>query len=245
MATTRLTRRAGLAATSTATVSGRVTYRDRLDVVHPAREVSVYVMVVVAGGGDDRVVPATTDADGRFTLTFVPSDGDEYYAEADTQNQTAVVRNPDDRPYTVTSGHRTLQPGDSWSNVALNLPQASEAGRAFALFDALKTVSDYYDRIKRPGWDSRLTVTYPSGTNKTYANADGVFIAGGDVRCDRDWCKEDAFDWDVLAHEVGHVVADQADIDDSAGGDHIWCNDAWSGDKSERMADRIAEQRRR
>ena len=92
-------------------------------------------------------------------------------------------------------------------------------------------------RLRAPvAWESQrlgapgLNIRYPSSDGGSYATrADEVItIAGGNVQCGSSWCKEDVLDWDVIAHEVGHVVAYRGDIDSSPGGNHDVCDDAWT-----------------
>jgi lysophospholipase L1-like esterase len=224
-----------VAAAADTTVTGTVTYQDRNSTTRPVRSGKVD-LVNTAG---DVYATARTNAAGSFTLTALGGVTGSFRVIASSDNPYGAINRADPGPpYTVYSVTRNLQPGTTWSGVGFALTRDSLDGRAFALLDAMYTVGGFYQQIRQSSWPSRLTVRYPSGSDLSYTNGFLIQIAGGDTTCGSTWCYEDAFNWDVLAHEVGHVVAAYAGMTSSPGGAHNICDAAWTGGRSK--ADAVA-----
>lgn len=219
------------------TVSGRVTYRDSDNTVRPVRGGTVNLGQTNGSlSGQGR-----TDDNGYYTVTSSSLMAGSYYVQAVTSNYSSRVANRGGVEYNAYSTTFTMNPGDTRTGVAIDLDQASEVGRAFALLDAGRTVGDYYRRIRDPQWSFQLIpIIYPSGDHRSYFDGSWIYIRGGDTRCGTQWCPEDAFDWDVLAHESGHLVARAAGIDASPGGQHEVCENAWFGSRSKQDAVALA-----
>lgn len=217
---------ANRAAAATTRVSGQATYTYPGAGTRYLREASV-ALVSSTGSTYAR---SKTDAYGVFSLTTTTLPGPTSLAvQVTTENPAGVVRTRSGVLYSAMSGYRSLSPGQSWDTVAVALTTASETTNAFALLDALRSAGGYYQRIRATGWDPGIVVTYPSATNTSFTSRTThvIQISGGETRCGEYWCPEDAYDWDVLAHETGHVVAYQAGIDASPGGEHFVCDNAW------------------
>jgi hypothetical protein len=219
-------------ATTTLTVSGTASYRDRNGSVRPVRSGTVEL---VDSGGVVHITGTTRD-DGSFTLSTSEVFGSMTVAvRISTQSAYGVVFQPNGSYWTAYSALQTVTSGSTWSGVSIVLNRDTEANRGFAVLDELRTLGAYYQSIRDPGWPvTRLGVTYPSGTvdSSTDRGTRLIDISGGETLCTypdghTDWCPEDAYDWDVAAHESGHVVAFQGGFDASAGGAHNVCTNAW------------------
>lgn len=228
---------AGSAATTT--VSGRATYTFRDGSVRAVREGQL-TLVDTAG---TTYVSGRTDSAGYFSLATTGLDAPASVAVRLTaDNPAGSVRTASSTPFTTMSGYRTLSAGQSWTGVAVALTTFTETNNAFAVLDAVRTAGGYYQRIRSADWDAKIGVIYPSGDDRSFADrvTHLIRISGGETRCGTGWCTEDAFDWDVLAHETGHVVAFQAGIHASPGGIHYVCNNGWTGGTSKTDAVRLA-----
>lgn len=184
-----------------------------------------------------------TDGTGNFTLVTTGLLATTSVAvKVTADNPAGFVWTRSSAPFYTMSGYRSLSPGATWTGVAIALTTATETNGAFALLDAVRTAGGYYQRIRSADWDVRIGVRYPSGSVSSFADRSThvIDISGGETMCGTAWCPEDAFDWDVLAHETGHVVAYQAGIDASPGGPHNVCDNAWSGSRSKADAVRLA-----
>lgn len=216
------------AAAGNATVTGRVRYTYTDGSLHAARgalvRLETQVGVVAAAG--------RVNDDGSYALTGPVSDIDgEYFVRVYSDVSSARVWSGSSTDtFFANTVARRLRPGDLWAGADLELGGTSETAKAFAIADAARTVGDYYQSKRRADWDSRLTIRYPSGTDGSFARSSEhvIYIGGGETRCGSNWCPEDAFDWDVVAHESGHIVAYNAGMDASPGGDHNICDDAWT-----------------
>jgi lysophospholipase L1-like esterase len=180
---------------------------------------------------------ARTDSSGSFTLTTTGLTGaTSIGVRLTADNPAGAVSTPTGAAYYVTSTFASLSPGGTRTGVALTLATGSETTNAFALLDAVRTAGAYYQRIRDTAWDARLGVRYPSGSDVTSMNKTThlITVSGGQTQCGTRPCFEDAYDWDVLAHEVGHVVAYQGGFADSQGGQHFVCAGIWTtGSKSD------------
>lgn len=216
-------------AVATTRITGTITYRDRNNVSHPVRGATVeFVDIMNAIYGSAR-----TTSTGTFSITATITVTKTYWVRVSSDVANGWVANNINPRYTAFSASKNVAPGSTWSGVTINLTRDSLEGRAFALLDALYTVSNYYVSIRQPSWQAKLGVIYPSGDNLSYADSNGlIFIRGGDTQCGGTWCSEDAFDWDVLGHESGHIVGRAAGMINSPGGPHDVCAHAWSGGRS-------------
>lgn len=181
---------------------------------------------------------------GSFSITgSIPRDGDEWAVELTADAGVAVVYDPSRSGYhTITStATRVLNSGSSWTGVDLNAKVATDEGRAFAILDAAKTVGDFYTPRRRDGWTSTFEFSYPQESSATDKWTNLISIEGGiALHCGGEECEEDAFDWDVVAHETGHVVANEAGMNESPGWSHNGCDDAWTGSRSKEDAAKLA-----
>ncbi len=180
---------------------------------------------LVDSGGAVHITGTTRD-DGSFTLSTSEAFGSMTVAvRISTQSAYGVVFQPNGSYWTAYSALQTVTSGSTWSGVAIVLDRDTETNRGFAILDELRTLGAYYQGIRDAGWPvARLGVSYPSGEPSSFADraTNLIYISGGETLCDypdghTDWCPEDAYDWDVVAHESGHVVAYQGGFDASAG----------------------------
>lgn len=127
-----------------------------------------------------------------------------------------TTNDPDGRPLPgdFRIGASTVQlnqNADFAQPVVTNLPgNATDIGKAFAIFDAMITGARYADHLGSAG----TFVNVISPFTGTFAVDDGAGTYRIYVRSD------DAFDWDVMVHELGHVISTANKFDDSPGGDH-------------------------
>jgi hypothetical protein len=216
---------------TTLTVSGTASYRDRNNIARPVRSGTVEL---VDSGGVVHISGSTRD-DGSFTLSTSEVFGSMTVAvRISTQSAYGVVVQPNGSYWTAYSAPQTVTSGSTWSGVTIVLDRDSETNRGFAVLDQLRSLGAYYQAIRDPAWPvTRLGVRYPSGSRNSFTDsAHLISIAGGETLCTysdghTDWCPEDAHDWDVTAHESGHVVADLGGFAASPGGDHNVCDNAW------------------
>lgn len=224
-------------ADTTATVKGTVTYHDRDGTARPVRHAWVAVEEVQTAG---IVAHGRTADDGSFSLTFQP-DGcytTAYEILVRSDDGYGVVADNIDGvlPYEVMSTS-TFKPcaQETLLGTDVDIPKTNTRGKAFALLDALDTVGSYYAGIRESGWPASLTVRYPGTNEVTSASGDHpITVPGNSVQCDTGACPEEAFDWDALAHESGHVVAMSAGFSagvDTSGG-HYVCANAWKQEET-------------
>jgi hypothetical protein len=231
-------------AETTLTVSGTASYRDRAGIARPVR--SGRVELVDSGGAVH--ISGTTRDDGSFTLSASEAFGSMTVAvRISTQSAYGVVFQPNGSYWTAYSAPQTVTSGSTWSGVAIVLARdTGETNRGFAILDQLRSLGAYYQSIRDPAWPvTRLGVSYPSGSRYSSADPDThlIRIAGGETLCTyktngteyQDWCPEDAYDWDVAAHESGHVVAHQGGFDASGGRAHNVCDNAWGTTTDEQI----------
>ncbi|MFI5712430.1 SGNH/GDSL hydrolase family protein [Kribbella sp. NPDC051620] len=219
------------------TVSGTAKYVDGRGVELPLRNVLVQLWRDNAARGTAR-----SSSTGAYSISLATGTSGLYSVRMVADMGNGGVFYPNDQPYLVVGPSKTLSDGMSWTGANLVTDRHSDSGHAFAALDALKSMSDYYLSKKPASWSSTLKVRYPSGTDGSFARSSDqvIYIGGGNVRCGDKWCGEDALDWDVIAHEVGHIVAFRADMDDSPTGDHYICDDAWASGRSKSDAARLA-----
>jgi len=226
---------AAVAAETTLVVSGTASYRDRGGNVRPVRSGTVEL---VALDGVVHITGATRD-DGSFTLSTSEVFGSMTVSvRISTRSAYGVVWQRFGSYWTAYSASQTVTSGSTWSGVSIVLDRDTETNRGFAVLDELRTLGAYYQSIRDSGWDARLGAVYPSGSINSFAEPDTheINISGGETMCTYrrsdgsqylDWCPEDAYDWDVVAHESGHVVAFQGGFDASGGREHDVCANAW------------------
>ncbi|GIH74590.1 hypothetical protein Plo01_10190 [Planobispora longispora] len=161
----------------------------------------------------------------------------EYMLKVVTDNEVGVIHTGNDsNPYYVASGPYRWSPGNAYSSVNVDIANNTDTGRSFALLDALRTVGAHYQSIRRSDWQSKLLVIYPATGSRMSGGV--IYTGGSSLICSSggDHCNEDAFDWTVLAHEAGHVVADEGGFVSSPGGSHGICDNAWQGSRTKQDA---------
>ncbi|WIN00493.1 GDSL-type esterase/lipase family protein [Actinoplanes oblitus] len=212
----------------TTTVTGSASYRDADDKVHPVRG---GLVELVDTAGLTWASAYTRDA-GTFTISTATAAGGSYRVRLSTKGTFGwVSAGGGDATYNAFSAVQTLPAGGTWDGVTIALTRDPLAGRAFALFDALRSVGGFYQSIRGSSWQTALRVDYPSGDEGSHAGGGTIHTSGGLTMCDGALCSEDGFDWDVLAHESGHIVADQAGLNGPAdSGHHSSCVQAWGSD---------------
>ena len=148
----------------------------------------------------------------------------EAHAEIGTgaTKQVITVRGPsatsdpqgDPLPGAFRTGESAVQPnvpGNFAMPVVTDLPgNATATGRAFAIFDSMVTGVRYADHLGSNG----MNVNVIDSAAGTFTKIDSsnlyrVFVTNAD-----------AFDWDIMLHEFGHVVSTNNKFDDSPGGSH-------------------------
>lgn len=238
----KVTKSQRLAADGEVTVTGRATYVFRDTSVHPTRGAKVQLKSCMY---DHHGPWARVSDNGDYTITGVlPSyAGDcwrvELIADAEVVevHEEGLSGGPAAGLHFASTASRGLEPGDVWTDADFELERDTDLGHAFAILDAGRTVGAFYEEQ----WDSRLVVTYPSDKSQTSSTNHIISIEGGiDRYCGSGRCEEDAFDWEVLAHEAGHVVSYRAGIHDSPGGSHSSCDDLWSDGRSKEDAAKLA-----
>ncbi|MEU7004642.1 GDSL-type esterase/lipase family protein [Nonomuraea sp. NPDC046570] len=224
------------AAADQVTVSGTITYHDRNGAKRPVRNA---LLEIVSSTGLLRYELGRTSATGTFNATVANFMAGDYRIKIITDNEVGIIHQGSvNDPYYVASGPYTWSPGNAYSGVNTDIANTTDTGRSFALLDALRTVGAHYQAIRRSDWQSKLLVTYP-GT-KSEAGGGVISIAGSSLICPGARCDEDAFDWTILAHESGHVVAKAGGFDSSPGGDHGICDSAWRIGTTKQDALRLA-----
>lgn len=222
---------------ASATVGGTITYHDLNGTQRPVRNALVGIS---HDGGQSMQVTGRTDGTGAYSLSFQAAScpyAVAYQVEVLTDDGVGTIQGPNGADYSVLGGPLTPCPGDSVTGVNVDIPSSNDAGKAFALLDALDTVGSYYASVRQSGWDSSLTVHYPDGSNGEYTDSSShnIYVPGGSTSCGGA-CPEEAFDWDALAHESGHVVQMQGGFYASIGGTHYICNNDWAGSTSKSAA---------
>ncbi|MEV4576638.1 DUF5005 domain-containing protein [Nonomuraea jabiensis] len=226
------------AAAAGVTISGRITYRDLWYVQRGVR--NALLELVQTDGPQTFELGRTTDS-GDFTGTIGEFPAGQYVLKVSTDNQVGTIDWGTLRPYYINSGTHTWSPGNAYSGVNIDITANDDTRRAFALLDALRTVGLYYQKIRRSTWHDQLRVRYPASGSQSYNGL--IEMAGSSVVCSTNptvYCEEDAFDWTVLAHESGHVVAAEGGFASSPGGDHDICDHAWVGGRSKQDANALA-----
>ncbi|XVV08552.1 GDSL-type esterase/lipase family protein [Actinoplanes sp. CA-131856] len=217
------TQRASLAAATT--VTGSISYRDLANLQRPIRGARVQL---VAATGQEHGTTYASDG-GAFSFSSATLTTGDYrirVTAAGTFGEVDTTGGADN--YVAYSAVFPVTAGATVSGITVNVDYFSVTGRAFALFDALRTVGGFYQSVRKSSWQPALVVFYPSGQANSFARAGNIWMSGGDTMCDGAYCGEDAFDWDVLAHESGHIVATQAGLNGpNDGGDHDICDNAW------------------
>lgn len=237
--------RRAASASGNATISGRITYHDLNNTQRPVRNVLVSI---TSDGGQSTITSARTDLTGQYSLSFAPAAcaiGVGYQVDVVTEDGLGTIQAPGGNTYSELSVPITPCPGDNVTGVNLDIPgtnTANDAAKAFSLLDALYTVGRYYASVRQSGWVASLTVHYPDGTNSEYADRGSlsIFVDGGAALCGTSACPEEAFGWDELAHESGHLVAFQGGFDASPGGSHAVCDNQWIMPKSKSDAVHLA-----
>ncbi|MFI7135142.1 hypothetical protein ACIBQ1_56470 [Nonomuraea sp. NPDC050153] len=212
------------------TISGRITYRDLSNTQRPVR--NALLKVIRTDGTVEYELGRTSDA-GNFSGTISGFTAGSHLLKIVADNAVGLVHPGDLTPYYVASGPYTWTPGNSYANVNYDIAtRTTDTGRAFALLDALRTVGNHYQGIRRSGWKTRLAVAYPGA--KSQSGLGLIEMRGSSVICEPGptYCNEDAFDWTVLAHEAGHVVASEGGFAASPGGPHGVCDGAWDSSRS-------------
>ncbi|SNY70113.1 GDSL-type esterase/lipase family protein [Paractinoplanes atraurantiacus] len=211
---------------ATTTIAGSISYRDLANTQRPIRGARVQL---VAATGQEYGTGYASDG-GAFSFSSATLPTGDYrirvvavgtFGEVDT---TGGADN-----YVAYSAVFPVTAGATVSGITVNVDYFSVTGRAFALFDALRTVGGFYQSVRKSSWQPALIVFYPSGQAGSFARGGNIWMSGGDTMCGTNtYCGEDAFDWDVLAHESGHIVATQAGLNGpNDGGDHGICDNAW------------------
>ncbi|MFF5209177.1 DUF5005 domain-containing protein [Streptosporangium sp. NPDC000396] len=225
------------AAAAGVTISGKITYHDFSNTQRGVR--NALLELVQANGPLVLSLGRTTDA-GDFNATIADFSAGDYKLKITADNGAGLIEWASLRPYYVTSGSYRWSPGNAYSGVDVDIVNNNDVGRAFALLDALRTASAYYQRIRQASWKPQLRVDYPATGSRS---SDGrISISGSSVICPDTGtnCNEDAFDWTVLAHESGHVVANEGGFASSPGGSHNICANAWQGGTSKQDANALA-----
>nr|BFE86862.1 hypothetical protein GCM10020093_094630 [Planobispora longispora] len=195
------------AAADQVTISGTVTYLDRNGIKRPVRNARLELVSTSGLPGHEI---GRTSGTGTFNATVVDFRAGEYMLKVVTDNEVGVIHTGNDsNPYYVASGPYRWSPGNAYSSVNVDIANNTDTGRSFALLDALRTVGAHYQSIRRSDWQSKLLVIYPATGSRMSGGV--IYTGGSSLICSSggDHCNEDAFDWTVLAHEAGHVVADE------------------------------------
>ncbi|WP_169734311.1 GDSL-type esterase/lipase family protein [Hamadaea tsunoensis] len=230
---------ASLAASGPVAVYGHVQYQRSDATWTPVRNARVALVVNDLGL---TVAVGATNGNGDYTFNVTADASHTYHVELSSSNAYALILGASQQ-YVAATPTKVLQPGDTWTNVDLSLGNQTQdaAGlrtNAFAVLDALFTIGGFYTKNRQSGWPSQLEVTYPADGSYVGAQDGHIHISGGGALCGTGQpCQEDAYDWPVIAHETGHIVARHGGFDDSSGGAHDICNGAWSvsGSKSAGM----------
>lgn len=80
-----------------------------------------------------------------------------------------AVATRQNQQYLAYGPTKTLADGQSWTGANVTTDRDSDTGRAFAALDALKAMSDYYLSKKQAAWSNVLSIRYPSGDKRSYA----------------------------------------------------------------------------
>lgn len=183
---------------------------------NPVGGAEVAVYGVAGGGAERRIGQATTSEDGVFAMTIpVPADVSEIFVQARTFSRDLVVGRGSGttfRTFTMRSSPRVLRdeqarvgPFDLVSRDEGTQPEFS----GFEVFEAARRLIRYVRSlgVGRP-FDDALTIRIDDDTYYSSRRREIELAA------------EDGRDWDVLYHELGHVVQDDLRLAQGPGGEH-------------------------
>lgn len=215
-------------ASTDATITGTITYQDVNGTPYPVRNAWIGI---TANSSTTTVVSGRTNSDGTYSLTFLPADcnlGVAYELVLKTDDGVGTITDTSGNEHVAYSqSYFTPCPGQSVSGVNVAFANNNETGKSFALLDALDTVGSYYTSIRQSGWPGGLAVDYPWSGQGQVTSGNQISVAGADAQCGGTACPEQAFDWDALAHESGHVVQYDGGFKSGVGGGHEICANAW------------------
>jgi hypothetical protein len=225
--TPRAERNASSQAATGATVTGTITYQDKNGDPYPVRNAWIGI---TSNQSTATVVNGRTNSDGTYSLTFQPADcslGVAYEIVLQTDDGVGKVVDGNGKEYAgFSQSYFTPCAGQALSGVNVAITKSSDTGKAFALLDAVDTVGTYYSSIRQSGWTGDLVVHYPYQSE--YTTADQIYVPGSSASCGSTSCPEEAFDWDALAHESGHVVQYEGGFKSGVPSPaHYICANAW------------------
>jgi hypothetical protein len=218
-----------------ATISGTITYQDLAGDQLPVRNA---VVGITDDGGQQLLATASTSVTGSYSLSFDPAACGSYQVAVLTDDGVGQILSPSGSQYSVLSAGVAACPGDALTGVDVAITDTSDAGKAFALLDALYSAGEFYQSVRQPNWPSTLTVSYPDGSSSEYTDpaTQTIHVPGGSASCGKTACPEEAFDWDALAAQTGIVVALDGGFDAASGGMTGICASTWSGQTSKAQA---------
>ncbi|MCP3143447.1 carboxypeptidase-like regulatory domain-containing protein [Pyxidicoccus xibeiensis] len=213
---------------SATTRSGTLAFNQT--VVKPVRGAQVQVRQ-----GTKVLTTATTDAEGKYTLTFTPSGDDDlmFYALAKTATPDIQVEDNTDGDAIWAVGteidadttSKDLHAAHGWTGSSFNNTRRTAA--PFAILDSMYTAAQAFMAVRTVNFPA-LKVNWspdnvPQGGNKALGqigtshfsfNENEIYILG------RDGADTDEFDNHVIVHEWGHYFEGNLSRSDSPGGPH-------------------------
>ncbi|MBI3096952.1 MAG: PKD domain-containing protein [Planctomycetes bacterium] len=228
----------GLLQAQTTTVSGTITYTDRIYTTtgftgataqRPVRYAKVEIINNATSLPTGATASTTTDASGAYSMAGVIDGGNVFvrvYTEeglipaANPVGINAVVQTMSGSTYTAASSVTATAGGALTINV--DITTLSVAG-AFNIWDCACFAFEWVRTWTLANGDAYpspatlLTLKWETGnTNGTFYNktTDTLNLLGKSTDTDE-------YDDDIILHEVGHYVADSFARDDSPGGSHI------------------------
>lgn len=166
---------------------------------------------VRAVGPEGQVLDSTsTDLQGRYSLSVVPTDGVRIEAETTGPGQAVwIPTEAQVTPHRLVSLRFDVAAGDADPRISLTPASTSETNRAMATYQAMMFARPMAD-VPADLNLGQVTVLYPTAAKSRYV------WQTREIRIS----EHDAYDWDVILHEFGHQVARTVGIDDGPGGNH-------------------------
>jgi len=200
---------------SSVIVSGILQWTDGQGGLHPIRYADIKLF-------DDNifsnpeVAQVRTDGNGVYSASITDPGGLDIFLRIYTHNNLVDVLPPGVRNAQGeidNSFQAVTETFEVTGNTIINaqVPNTTTAGHAFSIFDALIVAAQFTEGLLGAPLPV-IPVDFP-GTA-------GVSQVVGPPNLHMEVIDLDKYDWDVLHHEYGHVVARYQNIDDNPGGGH-------------------------